>query len=110
MHPHENSAYTSSAQGSRREVTLAGHVVSEHSGVGFFGIQAQNMVTTGLQVVVHVQCCPHTRHVVIVLSDTHGYAPELTTAVVLVEQQSVPARSEEHTSELQSRPHLVCRL
>src|SRR5215813_4291404 len=25
-------------------------------------------------------------------------------------QKEVPARSEEHTSELQSRPHLVCRL
>src|SRR5690554_7583215 len=27
-----------------------------------------------------------------------------------VTQQQIPFRSEEHTSELQSRPHLVCRL
>src|SRR5690554_7191965 len=27
-----------------------------------------------------------------------------------VESQELSARSEEHTSELQSRPHLVCRL
>src|SRR6266699_7331636 len=33
-------------------------------------------------------------------------------AIVIVAQliAGVPARSEEHTSELQSRPHLVCRL
>src|SRR5690554_7593492 len=29
---------------------------------------------------------------------------------ILVATQCVEARSEEHTSELQSRPHLVCRL
>src|SRR5690554_555757 len=49
------------------------------------------MVPACLEVVIHIQRTPYTRHVVIVLSDTHGYAPELTTAVVLVEQQSVPA-------------------
>src|SRR5690554_7287765 len=27
-----------------------------------------------------------------------------------VEKEDLPSRSEEHTSELQSRPHLVCRL
>src|SRR3989442_5499164 len=30
--------------------------------------------------------------------------------VLWVNRASVPQRSEEHTSELQSRPHLVCRL
>ena len=49
------------------------------------------MVATGLQVVVHIQRGPHTRHVVVILGDTHGYAPEFTTAVVLVQQQGVPA-------------------
>src|SRR3989442_9564730 len=34
----------------------------------------------------------------------------LRTDRVRVRHQSVHARSEEHTSELQSRPHLVCRL
>src|SRR3989442_2194005 len=29
---------------------------------------------------------------------------------ILPFRRSVPLRSEEHTSELQSRPHLVCRL
>src|SRR5687768_17630758 len=31
-------------------------------------------------------------------------------AVVVAEDEQVPRRSEEHTSELQSRLHLVCRL
>src|SRR3989442_4959700 len=41
------------------------------------------------------------------------YCPRHTTPRLLVEAASLPAsgpRSEEHTSELQSRPHLVCRL
>src|SRR5690554_6333611 len=36
-----------------------------------------------------------------------GNSPAATTGVWVI---SKPARSEEHTSELQSRPHLVCRL
>src|SRR5690554_7775980 len=35
-----------------------------------------------------------------------SYMPAVITALVLLTIQ----RSEEHTSELQSRPHLVCRL
>src|SRR5436305_9129547 len=31
-------------------------------------------------------------------------------ATVLRQPEQTPLRSEEHTSELQSRPHLVCRL
>src|SRR5690554_6445229 len=37
----------------------------------------------------------------------HSRSDALSTVVVLV---GLVARSEEHTSELQSRPHLVCRL
>src|SRR5205809_3712564 len=38
-------------------------------------------------------------------------APDLATAQALATASGqVPARSEEHTSELQSRLHLVCRL
>src|SRR3989442_10788588 len=33
-----------------------------------------------------------------------------TTQLAHVRQRPVDLRSEEHTSELQSRPHLVCRL
>src|SRR3989442_14630482 len=32
------------------------------------------------------------------------------TAIILVPEIALTLRSEEHTSELQSRPHLVCRL
>src|SRR5690554_7028934 len=34
----------------------------------------------------------------------------VTTALVVLLQDHPTIRSEEHTSELQSRPHLVCRL
>src|SRR2546422_8459516 len=34
----------------------------------------------------------------------------ITTVVTPCQQEQVPSRSEEHTSELQSRLHLVCRL
>src|SRR5690554_6533818 len=36
--------------------------------------------------------------------------PEITAAGVFLRIPVVGQRSEEHTSELQSRPHLVCRL
>src|SRR3989442_3153673 len=36
-----------------------------------------------------------------------GSAPESSSLAALL---TIPLRSEEHTSELQSRPHLVCRL
>src|SRR3989442_10006421 len=36
--------------------------------------------------------------------------PERTRFHLLLQVRSVLPRSEEHTSELQSRPHLVCRL
>src|SRR5690554_7698997 len=35
---------------------------------------------------------------------------DLTTKAIPAEDGSYRIRSEEHTSELQSRPHLVCRL
>src|SRR5690554_6264592 len=35
---------------------------------------------------------------------------EINPVPVLIGQAEYPERSEEHTSELQSRPHLVCRL
>src|SRR5690554_7636937 len=35
---------------------------------------------------------------------------DISTKVMPSSQKSEPGRSEEHTSELQSRPHLVCRL
>src|SRR3989442_13137492 len=37
----------------------------------------------------------------------HGYLPELH---LILQEKVEGTRSEEHTSELQSRPHLVCRL
>src|SRR6266498_5269285 len=39
--------------------------------------------------------------------DDHGHRPKYEG---IVTGQAAAARSEEHTSELQSRPHLVCRL
>src|SRR5690554_7580925 len=38
------------------------------------------------------------------------YPLRLIPEMVLILGSSQPIRSEEHTSELQSRPHLVCRL
>src|SRR3989442_11970345 len=40
---------------------------------------------------------------------THGFGAEVRQEGVLPDRHHV-LRSEEHTSELQSRPHLVCRL
>src|SRR3989442_6225543 len=37
-------------------------------------------------------------------------AEALARVTALVREELPPERSEEHTSELQSRPHLVCRL
>src|SRR5437660_9060873 len=45
---------------------------------------------------------------VLVSLDTAAYYANLAPALLLPEH--VPHRSEEHTSELQSRGHLVCRL
>src|SRR3989442_2927954 len=39
-----------------------------------------------------------------------GYLPQPVAAVHRAHHTPHVARSEEHTSELQSRPHLVCRL
>src|SRR2546422_5068634 len=40
----------------------------------------------------------------------HAYNPPPAAATASCPRQSPPSRSEEHTSELQSRLHLVCRL
>src|SRR5690554_7330342 len=39
-----------------------------------------------------------------------GFRKDLVDSSIVHVQQEVSTRSEEHTSELQSRPHLVCRL
>src|SRR5690554_144129 len=44
------------------------------------------------------------------LSDSHWLAEVNTRIKQLLKQRGEDSRSEEHTSELQSRPHLVCRL
>src|SRR5258708_31600400 len=46
------------------------------------------------------------------VSGNHNYTDEgtYTVAVTFTDDGSGPARSEEHTSELQSPDHLVCRL
>src|SRR5436305_12005021 len=41
---------------------------------------------------------------------THGAEPDEADDNVIAHRHSPLLRSEEHTSELQSRPHLVCRL
>src|SRR5690554_7313255 len=38
------------------------------------------------------------------------YSLDEVQSIVLEKRQPLKIRSEEHTSELQSRPHLVCRL
>ncbi|MCY1512764.1 hypothetical protein D9M68_472380 [compost metagenome] len=49
------------------------------------------MVAAGLQVVEHVQRGPGGRQVVVVLQVGHRYAPQLATAVVLVDHRGLPA-------------------
>src|SRR5436305_8888271 len=60
----------------------------------FRSSNARNMVS-------HMESC---------YANTQDYS--VCTAAYLQSNEQVPAgaRSEEHTSELQSRPHLVCRL
>src|SRR6266699_6531059 len=41
---------------------------------------------------------------------THGYDAVLLPPLAYTAAEFAAGRSEEHTSELQSRPHLVCRL
>src|SRR5436305_10143492 len=48
-------------------------------------------------------------HVKCVVQDVLGVGQNLKV-VWRLRQHARPVRSEEHTSELQSRPHLVCRL
>src|SRR6266498_4662077 len=43
-------------------------------------------------------------------SRTADQAVNMDNEAQIVQSNTVAARSEEHTSELQSRPHLVCRL
>src|SRR2546427_7724407 len=45
-----------------------------------------------------------------VLSDLHRYDPVTDTWTTLTSMPTARARSEEHTSELQSQSNLVCRL
>src|SRR5690554_7672686 len=57
-----------------------------------------------------MQAVPSKRHVSV---DTTGVVGLLKYSDLLTELKAfdaVDGRSEEHTSELQSRPHLVCRL
>src|SRR5690554_7547710 len=42
-------------------------------------------------------------------ADPNNLAPTTSTTVQLALGDALAVRSEEHTSELQSRPHLVCR-
>src|SRR3712207_8159236 len=42
--------------------------------------------------------------------DESGFAPTLPTSYTWAREGTRPLRSEEHTSELQSRQYLVCRL
>src|SRR5690554_7036047 len=45
------------------------------------------------------------------IPETEGlFAPAIYILILDLLSGSSPLRSEEHTSELQSRPHLVCRL
>src|SRR3712207_7751813 len=51
----------------------------------------------------------HRLVVLLLVADDHGEV-EGVAAVLLVAAQPIEPRSEEHTSELQSRQYLVCRL
>src|SRR3989442_15792732 len=44
------------------------------------------------------------------LTDRNSFFRSLTSSMSLAASEKRVPRSEEHTSELQSRPHLVCRL
>src|SRR3989449_205097 len=82
-------------------VGWSGHFVSL---LGLFGIRIPASLTapptqlcTATQVAAHVVGCAHP-------------GLNLTGAIVNLPAVGIVARSEEHTSELQSRLHLVCRL
>src|SRR3989442_8941980 len=42
--------------------------------------------------------------------ESSPFGPEITSSTSSQVEEVISGRSEEHTSELQSRPHLVCRL
>src|SRR5436305_6507251 len=70
-------------------------------------------VSATARTVVPVVLRPTTREVassVPVLNANVPVAPALFAALMFAADVGPPLRSEEHTSELQSRPHLVCRL
>src|SRR6266702_3752252 len=70
------------------------------------------VVCPGPPVVWHSQTLRATsaEAVVGVLEDPESRILTWTRSLATVEPPSKPVRSEEHTSELQSRGHLVCRL
>src|SRR2546429_6076162 len=64
----------------------------------------------GLQPVPAPTTCPQNFTGICGHVTFQGAVPDSTKEVVVVAYAKLPLRSEEHTSELQSRLHLVCRL
>src|SRR3712207_8553399 len=68
-------------------------------------------MAAGFVVVAGVLLFPDTLLVVIPTGETLAeMAAAASAALTAVSEQAAPVRSEEHTSELQSRQYLVCRL
>src|SRR5690554_7477469 len=96
------SIFTAQAQ---RDVTITGQVIEQNTGqpleyatVAFFSKTENRIVTGGITTEKGEFSIP-------VAPGTYDISIEF----ISFKKQIIP-RSEEHTSELQSRPHLVCRL
>src|SRR3712207_8483042 len=73
------------------------------------GVFAENQLFATLDPTLRGTELPSGRRVI--LSDTVGFISELPTELVAAFRATLEeVRSEEHTSELQSRQYLVCRL
>src|SRR5690554_7256862 len=58
----------------------------------------------------YIACCRHLCTLLAFCSSSKSRTDNTATSPRPLYQHQIPERSEEHTSELQSRPHLVCRL
>src|SRR5690625_6744232 len=86
-----------------KEDRVAAHQTGHNSGVIHSGIYYRPGS-------YRARNCVDGRHQLVSFSEENGVKYEMCGKVIVAANEEEMIRSEEHTSELQSRGHLVCRL